>query len=153
MTVSGTCTPAFEPLRDLLAANLADGTDLGASVAVLHDGELVADLWGGEAKPGVPWVEDTVVMVWSVTKPMAALTVLVLADRGEIDLDAPVSSYWPEFRRDDVLVRHLLGHTSGYAGWTETLDFAGPAWTSSGPSGCSPSRSRGGSRARRRATT
>ena len=56
---------------------------------------------------------------------MAALTVLVLADRGAIDLDAPVSSYWPEFRRDDVLVRHLLGHTSGYAGWTETLDFAG----------------------------
>ena len=116
MTVSGTCAPAFEPLRELLTANLADGTDLGGSVAVLHDGELVADLWGGQAKPGVPWVEDTVVMVWSVTKPMAALTTLVLADRGELDLDAPVSSYWKEFRRDDVLVRHLLSHTSGYAG-------------------------------------
>ena len=125
MTVSGTNASAFDPLRDLLEANLADGTDLGGSVAVLHDGELVADLWGGEAKPGALWVEDTVVMVWSVTKPMAALTVLVLADRGEIDLDAPVSSYWPEFRNDSVLVRHLLGHTSGYAGWTETLDFAG----------------------------
>ena len=125
MTVSGSTTSAFEPLRDLLARNLADGTDLGASVAVLHDGELVADLWGGEASPGVPWEEDTVVMVWSVTKTMAALTTLVLADRGEIDLDAPVSSYWTDFRRDDVLVRHLLAHTSGYAGWTETLDFAG----------------------------
>jgi CubicO group peptidase (beta-lactamase class C family) len=125
VTVSGTCTTAFEPLRDLLAANLADGTDLGASVAVLQDGELVADLWGGQASPGVPWEEDTVVMVWSVTKPMAALTTLVLADRGDLDLDAPVSSYWKEFRRDDVLVRHLLSHTSGYAGWTETLDVAG----------------------------
>ncbi len=125
MTVSGTCSPSFEPLRELLARNLADGTDVGASLAVVHDGELVADLWGGDARPGVPWAEDTVVMVWSVTKPMAALTVLVLADQGRLDLDAPVSTYWKEFRRDDVLVRQLLGHTSGYAGWTEPLDVAG----------------------------
>jgi CubicO group peptidase (beta-lactamase class C family) len=125
MTVSGTCAPELEPLRDLLAANLADGTDLGASVAVVRDGELVADLWGGAARLGVPWTADTVVGVWSVSKTMAALTTLVLADRGEIDLDAPVSSYWKEFRRDDVLVRHLLSHTSGYAGWTEPLDVEG----------------------------
>ena len=58
MTVSGTCAPSFEPLRDLLAGNLADGTDAGASVAVIQDGELVADLWGGEARPGEPWEED-----------------------------------------------------------------------------------------------
>ena len=125
MTVSGTCAPSFEPLRDLLAGNLADGTDAGASVAVIQDGELVADLWGGEARPGEPWEEDTVVQVWSVGKTMAALTTLVLADRGELDLDAPVSAYWREFRRDDVLVRHLLSHTSGYAGWTQPLDVAG----------------------------
>ena len=125
MTVSGTCAPSFEPLRDLLAGNLADGTDAGASVAVIQDGELVADLWGGEARPGEPWEEDTVVQVWSVGKTMAALTTLVLADRGELDLDAPVSTYWKEFRRDDVLVRHLLSHTSGYAGWTQPLDVAG----------------------------
>jgi len=92
---------------------------------VVHDGELVADLWGGQARPGVPWVEDTLVMTWSVSKPMASLTTLVLVDRGELDLDAPVASYWPEFRRDDVLVRHLLSHTSGYAGWTEPLDVPG----------------------------
>jgi CubicO group peptidase (beta-lactamase class C family) len=125
VTVSGSCLPAFEPLRDLLTRNLADGTDAGASVAVVHDGELVADLWGGEARPGVPWTEDTVVQVWSVSKTMAALTVLVLADRGELDLDAPVAAYWSEFRREDVLVKHLLSHTSGYAGWTEPLDVAG----------------------------
>ncbi|WP_345529394.1 serine hydrolase domain-containing protein [Nocardioides endophyticus] len=125
MTVHGSCQPAYEPLRDLLASRLADGSELGASVAVVHDGELVADLWGGEARPGESWREDTIVQVWSVTKTMAALTVLVLADRGLLDLDAPVSSYWPEFKRDDVLVRHLLAHTSGMAGWTETLDVAG----------------------------
>jgi len=125
VTVSGTHAEAFEPLRNLLAANLADGTEAGASLAVLHDGELVADLWGGEAAPGRRWEEDSLVMVWSVTKTMAALTALVLADRGELDLDAPVASYWKEFRRDDVLVRHVLSHTAGYAGWTEQLDVAG----------------------------
>jgi CubicO group peptidase (beta-lactamase class C family) len=123
VTVSGTFTPGFEPLRDLLTRNLADGSDTGASLAVIQDGELVVDLWGGETSPGTPWAEDSMVMVWSVTKPMAALTTLVLADRGDIDLDAPVSDYWKDFRRDDVLVRHLLSHTSGYAGWTETLTF------------------------------
>lgn len=121
----GSCADPFIPLRDLLEANLADGTDLGASIAVVQDGELVADLWGGTARPGEPWREDTVVQVWSVTKTMAALTVLVLADRGELDLDAPVASYWTGFGRDDVLVRHLLAHTSGYAGWTATLDVPG----------------------------
>jgi CubicO group peptidase (beta-lactamase class C family) len=125
MTVHGSCEPSYEPLRDLLASRLADGSEAGASVAVVHDGELVADLWGGEARPGEPWREDTIVQVWSVTKTMAALTALVLADRGVLDLDAPVASYWPEFRRGDVLVRHLLAHTSGMAGWTETLDVAG----------------------------
>jgi CubicO group peptidase (beta-lactamase class C family) len=121
----GTCQEAFAPLRELLESNLADGTELGASLAVVQDGELVVDLWGGEARPGQPWQADTVVQVWSITKTMAALTVLVLADRGELDLDAPVASYWPEFRRGDILVRHLLAHTSGMAGWTETLDVAG----------------------------
>jgi CubicO group peptidase (beta-lactamase class C family) len=122
--VAGSCAPAFAPLRDLLEANLADGTDLGASIAVVQDGELVVDLWGGSARPGEPWRPDTIVQVWSVTKTMAALTALVLADRGVLDLDAPVSTYWPEFRSDAVLVRHLLGHTSGIAGWAEPLDVA-----------------------------
>jgi CubicO group peptidase (beta-lactamase class C family) len=123
--VHGSCDPAFTELRRLLADNLADGTDLGASLAVLRDGELVVDLWGGQARPGHAWEQDTIVQVWSVTKVMAALTVLVLADRGVIDLDAPVRSYWRAFSRDDVLVRHLLGHTSGYAGWTDPLDVDG----------------------------
>jgi CubicO group peptidase (beta-lactamase class C family) len=122
--VHGACAEPFEPLRALLAANLSDGTDVGASVAVVHDGELVADLWGGSTSSGEPWAEDSLVMTWSTTKTMAALTALVLADRGELDLDAPVSSYWTEFGSDDVLVRHLLAHTSGYAGWTAPCDIA-----------------------------
>ena len=125
VTVQGACHPDFDRLRERFEANLADGTDTGASIAVVRDGELAVDLWGGEARPGEPWREDTIVQVWSVTKTMAALTALVLADRGELDLDAAVASYWPEFRRRDVLVRHLLAHTSGMAGWSGQLDIDG----------------------------
>lgn len=120
-SVHGTCAGVFEPLRDLLARNLADGTDAGASLAVVHDGEPVVDLWGGLARTGEAWQRDTIVDVWSTTKTMSALTTLVLADRGAFDLEAPVASYWPEFRDDRVLVRHLLAHTSGMAGWTEPM--------------------------------
>lgn len=120
-TAQGDCTPAYAPLRDLLARNLSSGADLGASVAVIRDGELVADLWGGEARPGEAWQEDTIVRVWSVTKTMASLTALVLADRGELDLDAPVRDHWPSFADERILVRHLLSHTSGMSGWTERL--------------------------------
>lgn len=132
--VEGFCAPGFEPLRDLLATNLAAGAasgggigcegDVGASLALIRDGETVVDLWGGQARPGTPWERDSIVQVWSTTKTMAALTVLVLADRGVIDLEAPVARYWPEFAaagKDGVLVRHLLAHTSGLAGWTEQI--------------------------------
>jgi CubicO group peptidase (beta-lactamase class C family) len=124
-TAHGTCARDLEPLRAVLERNLADGTDVGASIAVVRDGELVADLWGGEARPGVAWQRDTVVQVWSTTKTMASLTVLVLADRGVLDLEAPVASYWRAFSDERVLVRHLLSHTSGMAGWTEPLSLSG----------------------------
>jgi len=120
----GTCADDFAPLRGLLDRNLADGTDAGASLAVVHDGELVVDLWGGEARPGVAWTRDTLVQVWSVTKTMVGLAVLVLAERGGIDLDAPVARYWPDFAaagKGDVLVRQVLGHTSGVPGWSAPL--------------------------------
>jgi CubicO group peptidase (beta-lactamase class C family) len=122
--VDGTCTDAFLPLRDLLEKSLAAGEDTGAAVAVVHDGELVVDIWGGEARPGVPWTRDTMTLVWSVSKTMAALAVLTLVERGELDLDAPVPTYWPDFAahgKEHVLVRHLLGHTSGLPGWTDPI--------------------------------
>lgn len=118
---SGTCTDQFAPVREALAASLND-KDVGASVAVYLDGEPVVDLWGGHSDEArtVPWERDTIVNTWSTTKTMTALCALVLADRGELDLDAPVARYWPEFAangKDDVRVRQLLGHTAGLPTW------------------------------------
>ena len=122
--VDGTCADEFSPLRDLLETNLATGEDRGASLAVVHDGELVVDLWGGEARPGAPWERDTITQVWSVTKPMVGLVLLAQVEKGLIDLDAPVATYWPAFAaqgKDGVLVRQVLGHTSGVPAWTEAV--------------------------------
>jgi CubicO group peptidase (beta-lactamase class C family) len=122
--VDGTCTDAFLPLRDLLERNLSVGEDAGAALAVVHDGELVADVWGGEARPGVPWTRDTMVQVWSVSKTMVALTALTLVERGVLDLDARVADSWPAWGahgKGGVLLRQLLGHTSGVPGWTDQV--------------------------------
>jgi CubicO group peptidase (beta-lactamase class C family) len=122
--VDGTCADAYLPLRDLLEKSLASGDDAGAAVAVVHDGELVVNLWGGEARPGVPWTRDTTTLVWSVSKTMSALAVFTLVDQGLVDLDAPAATYWPDFAahgKDGVLVRQLLGHTSGVPGWTDPI--------------------------------
>jgi CubicO group peptidase (beta-lactamase class C family) len=101
---------------------LLDGGDVGGSVAVYVDGEPVVDAWGGFADAGrtIPWQHDTIVNVWSVTKTMTALCALILADRGELDLDAPAARYWPQFAtcgKQGVLVRHLLSHTAGLPDW------------------------------------
>ena len=92
-------------------------------------GELVVDLWGGSvaANDATPWQHDTIVNVWSTTKTMMALSALLLVDRGLLDVDAPVSTYWPEFAqngKEHVRVRQFLGHTSGISGWEKpiTLD-------------------------------
>jgi CubicO group peptidase (beta-lactamase class C family) len=115
--VHGTCDKRFDAVRVALAESL-DDVDVGASAAVFVDGEPVADLWGGykDAKRTEPWEQDTITNVWSTTKTMVALTALILADRGDLDLDAPVARYWPEFAaagKEQVLVRHLLSHTAG----------------------------------------
>ncbi|MFJ9779278.1 serine hydrolase domain-containing protein [Amycolatopsis sp. NPDC101161] len=119
--VHGTHDPRFAPVRDALRRNLAAGEELGASLVVDLDGELVVDLWGGfrdEARTA-PWERDTITNVWSTTKTVVSLAALVLADRGELDLFAPVARYWPEFAengKENVEVRHLLSHTSGVSG-------------------------------------
>jgi CubicO group peptidase (beta-lactamase class C family) len=122
--IYGRCENRFSKVGEVLAASL-DTDDVGASVAVFVDGEPVVDLWGGYADRArtVAWERDTITNVWSTTKTMTALCALVLADRGDLDLDAPVAAYWPEFAaagKETVLVRHLLGHTAGLP------DFAGP---------------------------
>jgi CubicO group peptidase (beta-lactamase class C family) len=124
--VAGRCHERFAAVRDVFENNLDQGADLGASFAVYVDGEPVVDIWGGhvDAERSTPWLEDTIVNVWSTTKVMTAMCALVLSDAGELDLHARVVRYWPEFgtaQKRDVEVRHLLGHTSGLAGWTAPM--------------------------------
>ncbi|HEY5153157.1 MAG TPA: serine hydrolase domain-containing protein, partial [Acidimicrobiales bacterium] len=127
--IHGTWDERFVGVRDALAQNFEDAGDVGASAAVMVDGELVVDIWGGHTDEGrtTPWERDTITNVWSTTKTMTALCALVLADRGELDVDAPVARYWPEFAangKEGVLVRHLLGHTAGLPGWDEPMTDA-----------------------------
>ncbi|MBC6463321.1 serine hydrolase domain-containing protein [Actinomadura sp. HBU206391] len=121
----GRCDDRFGEVRRALAASL-DDDDVGASAAVYLDGVPVVDIWGGytdEART-LPWERDTITNVWSTTKTMTALCALILADRGDLDLDAPVPEYWPEFAvagKDRVRVRHLLSHTAGLPTWDEPM--------------------------------
>ncbi len=126
MTVSGTCTSRFSELGDLLHQSVTDGADRGASLCVVHDGEVVVDVWDGSADldGNDPWQRDTLVPVWSITKVMANLAVMVLHERGELDVDAPVARYWPEFGqagKQHVTVAQLLSHTSGVSGWDQPV--------------------------------
>jgi CubicO group peptidase (beta-lactamase class C family) len=117
----GRCDTRFDRVRDAFVTNFTDAGDVGASCAVTVDGEFVVDLWAGwaDATQSRPWQRDTIVNVYSTTKTMTALAALILADRGEIDLGAPVARYWPEFAQNGkaaIEVRHLLGHTAGLSG-------------------------------------
>ena len=121
MEIHGHFEERFRPLRDAFAANFEQRQELGASVAVTLDGDPVVDLWAGAAEPsGTAWAEHTIVNVYSTTKTMASLCVLMLAARGELDLSAPVAEYWPEFAQNGkagVLVRHVMSHSAGVAGF------------------------------------
>jgi CubicO group peptidase (beta-lactamase class C family) len=124
--IHGTCEPRFESVRTTLAGQLDRGEDVGASVAVLVHGEPVVDLWGGWADPEKtrPWERDTITNVWSTTKTMTFLCMLMLHDRGELDFHAPVATYWPEFAqagKEKIEVRHIMGHTAGLSGWEEPM--------------------------------
>ncbi|WP_432010224.1 serine hydrolase domain-containing protein [Streptomyces cucumeris] len=129
MAIQGSCNNQFSAVGEAFADSLRSGADVGASVAIYLDGEPVVDLWGGyaDSERTRPWQRDTITNVWSTTKTMAALCALVLADRGELDLSAPVAKYWPGFGtggKDRVEVRHLLSHTAGLPDWDQpmTLD-------------------------------
>src|SRR5262245_29382962 len=128
VVVNGVCPPRFDKVREVVTANLASGADIGASAAIYLDGEPVVDLWGGVLDDArtQSWQRDTIINNFSTTKTMTALCMLILADHGEIDLEAPVARYWPEFAQNGksrVLVKHFLAHSSGLPGWTETLTF------------------------------
>lgn len=124
--IHGSCHARFGALREELEKRLAADHELGASIAVVQDGDAVVDLWGGwaDADRAVPWAEDTITNVWSCSKTVLAVAALLLVDRGELDVHAKVAKYWPEFAangKDAVEVRHLLAHTSGVAGWDQPV--------------------------------
>ncbi|MBQ1099856.1 beta-lactamase family protein [Streptomyces sp. b94] len=121
MDVHGTVAEGFEPVRDAFARNFTALGDRGAAVAVYRDGRKVVDLWGGtrdvDGTAGTePWRRGTAQVVRSATKGVAAAVPLLLHQRGELDLDAPVGEYWPQFKahgKERVLVRHVLNHQAG----------------------------------------
>lgn len=119
--VHGTVAEGFEPVRDAFVRNFTALGERGAAVAVYRDGRKVVDLWGGtrdvDGTAGTqPWRRGTAQVVRSATKGVAAAVPLLLHRRGELDLDAPVGEYWPEFKahgKERVLVRHVLNHRAG----------------------------------------
>ena len=125
--ISGNCAARFSAVKDAFAANFAVNGDIGACAALVMNGELMVDLWGGhlDAARSDPWQRDTLINVFSTTKTMSCLALLVLASRGLVDVDAPVEKYWPEFSangKGNVLVRHLLSHTAGLPGWEQRIE-------------------------------
>ena len=117
MATFGTCDPRYAEVRDEFERNMAERGEIGASVV---------DLWGGTADPSIgrAWERDTVGNVWSATKGATALCAHILAARGQLDINAPVTAYWPEFGKngkETVLVRHLLNHQAGLPAVREQL--------------------------------
>ncbi|MEU8705973.1 serine hydrolase domain-containing protein [Streptomyces sp. NPDC048565] len=126
MDVRGTVAPGFEAVRDAFVRNFEQRGERGAAVALYRHGRKVVDLWAGTRDvDGVePWAVDTVQIVRSAGKGVAAAVPLLLHQRGQVDLDAPVGTYWPEFKangKERVLVRHLLAHRAGLAALDATL--------------------------------
>ncbi|MER6410524.1 serine hydrolase domain-containing protein [Streptomyces humidus] len=121
MDVNGAVAEGFEPVREAFVRNFETLGDRGAAVAVYRDGHKVVDLWGGardvDGEAGTaPWEQGTAQIVRSATKGVVAAGLLLLHQRGELDLDAPVGSYWPEYKaagKERTLVRHLLAHRAG----------------------------------------
>lgn len=128
--ISGECDPRFRVVRDEFDRNFAERGELGASVCVVVDGETVVDLWGGVADPdtGVAWERDTLNVVMSCSKGLAATCLNMLVDRGQVDLEAPVAAYWPEFGRRGkaaITVRQVATHQSGIAHVDRTIPPGG----------------------------
>lgn len=116
--IQGEVASGFEKVRDAFQANFDSHGDVGAAFTLYKDGVKVVDLWGGVAndETGAPWNEDTLQLVFSTTKGATAICAHLLAQRGELDFDAPVAEYWPEFKangKENVPVRWLLSHRSG----------------------------------------
>ncbi len=125
--IQGAVEPGFEPVREVFAANFARRRELGAACAAYLDGARVVDLWGGyrDAARTSTWARDTLVMVYSTSKGLAAMDVALAHSRGWLDYDARVADYWPEFAQNgkaEITVRELLAHQAGLCVIDERLD-------------------------------
>lgn len=126
--IAGVVGPGFDEVRAQFERNFADRGEIGAAVAAYWRGEKVVDLWGGRRTPegDAPWNEDTMVVVMSTTKGLAAMTLALANARGWLDYEAPVASYWPEFAQNGkaaITVRQLLGHEAGLVLLDEKLSI------------------------------
>ena len=125
--IHGFVSPGFEAVRDTFAENFSRRRELGAACCVYHRGEKVVDLWGGvrNKATGEPWQEDTMVLVYSTTKGLAAMTLAVAHSRGWLDYEERVCTYWPEFAqqgKETITVRQLLAHQAGLFVLDEPVD-------------------------------
>jgi CubicO group peptidase (beta-lactamase class C family) len=127
--IHGTVEPGFEEVESEFKKNFLERGELGAACAIYHEGEKVVDLWGGyrDRTTSDPWQEDTLVLVFSTTKGISALTVAAANSRGLLDYDEKVAAYWPEFAqggKEGITVRQLLAHQAGLCALDEPLSPA-----------------------------
>jgi CubicO group peptidase (beta-lactamase class C family) len=118
VNIGGEVKPGFEKVRDAFENNFAQHGDVGAAFSLYVKGEKVVDLWGGTADVSTsrPWEQDTLQLFFSTTKGVAAICAHLLAQRGELDLDAPIANYWPEFKaegKENITVRQGMSHRAG----------------------------------------
>ena len=125
--IEGHVSAGYEAVRDAFIENFTLRHELGGACCVYRRGEKVVDLWGGVRNKltGEPWEEDTMVVVWSATKGLAAMTLALAHSRGWLDYDERVSTYWPEFAqngKEAITVRQLLAHQAGLFAFDEPVD-------------------------------
>lgn len=127
VAIDGTVKRGFEPVREAFLENFTRRGELGGACCIYQDGEKVVDLWGGvrARASGEPWRADTMVVVHSATKGMAAMVLALAHSRGWLDYDERVATYWPEFARagkERITVRQLLGHQAGLFAFDAPVD-------------------------------
>jgi len=127
VAIEGHVSPGFESVRDAFADNFARRQELGGACTVYRHGQKVVDIWGGvrDKQTGKPWEQNTMVIVHSATKGLAAMTLAMLHSRGLLDYDERVANYWPEFAqngKEAVSVRQLLAHQAGLFAFDEPVD-------------------------------
>ena len=125
--IKGHVNPGFEPVRDAFAENFTRRHELGGACCVYYQGEKVVDLWGGvrNQTTGAPWEKDTMVVVYSATKGLAAMTLAIAHSRGWLDYEERVCTYWPEFAqqgKETITVRQLLAHQASLFAFYEPVD-------------------------------